>query len=169
MESAIGEHLQCPRTLTRRVPDTYTPPFPMWVGRADDTLHQVVMGYLGVQFRGEDQRPAALRAMRDIVAGFDLPDGPAHHDLTHHIDNQGYENLIVVGYWKDVSSQHRWSTSPPVSSWWESEDRLSDGLGFFREIVAPRAEQFETLYAFQDDLPGVGAVMDGVRDRKSTR
>ena len=162
MESAIGEHLQCPRTLTRRVPDTYTPPFPMWVGRADDTLHQVVMGYLGVQFRGEDQRPAALRAMRDIVAGFDLPDGPAHHDLTHHIDNQGYENLIVVGYWKDVSSQHRWSTSPPVSSWWESEDRLSDGLGFFREIVAPRAEQFETLYAFQDDLPGVGAVMDGV-------
>ena len=49
-----------------------------------------------------------------------------------------------------------------MSSWWESEDRLSDGLGFFREIVAPRAEQFETLYAFQDDLPGVGAVMDGV-------
>jgi aldoxime dehydratase len=28
--------------------------------------------------------------------------------------------------------------------------------------VTPRAEQFETLYAFQDDLPGVGAVMDGV-------
>ncbi|GAA3156913.1 hypothetical protein GCM10020255_038320 [Rhodococcus baikonurensis] len=75
MESAIGEHLQCPRTLTRRVPDTYTPPFPMWVGRADDALQQVVMGYLGVQFRDEDQRPAALQAMRDIVAGFDLPDG----------------------------------------------------------------------------------------------
>ncbi len=88
MESAIGDHLTCPRSLTRRVPDDYQPPFPMWVGRADERLQQVVMAYLGVQFRGDEQRPAALAAMRDIVARFDLDDGPLHHDLTHHADNQ---------------------------------------------------------------------------------
>ena len=43
MESAIDTHLKCPRTLSRRVPEEYQPPFPMWVARADEQLQQVVM------------------------------------------------------------------------------------------------------------------------------
>lgn len=64
MESAIDQHLTCPRTLSRRVPGDYQPPFPLWVGRADPSVQQVVMAYLGVQFRTDDQRPAALDALR---------------------------------------------------------------------------------------------------------
>ncbi|MCV9880237.1 aliphatic aldoxime dehydratase [Brenneria izbisi] len=164
MESAIDKHLKCPRTLSRRVPDDYQPPFPMWVGRADERLQQVVMAYFGVQFRDEEQRPAALEAMRRIVASFDLPDGPQHYDLTQHIDNQGYGNLMIAGYWKDPASHCRWLRSPAVTGWWAADERLNEGLGYFREIVAPCAEQFETLYAFRDNLPGVGAVMDGISD-----
>ncbi|MCA8000132.1 aliphatic aldoxime dehydratase [Burkholderia metallica] len=162
MESAIDKHLVCPRTLSRRVADDYQPPFPMYVARAAEDLNQVVMGYFGVQYRGAEQRPAALAALRRIVAGFGLPDGPGNHDLTQHTDNQGYDNLIAVGYWRDPSAYARWIASPDVAGWWASDERLEDGLGYFREIVAPRAEQFETLYAFKSDFPGVGAVMDGV-------
>ncbi|WP_249977992.1 phenylacetaldoxime dehydratase family protein [Vreelandella olivaria] len=161
MESAIDKHLKCPRTLSRRVADDYQPPFPMWVGRADESLRQVVMAYLGVQFR-EEQRAAALRAMRHIVASFDRADGPGNHDMTYHVDNQGYGNFIVVGYWRDPAAYCRWLRSPEVDGWWSSDARLDEGLGYFREIVAPRAEQFETLYAFKEDLPGVGALMDGI-------
>jgi len=41
---------------------------------------------------------------------------------------------------------------------------LTDGVGYFREIVSPRADQFETLYTYTqaDKFPGVGAIMDGV-------
>lgn len=164
MESAIDKHLKCPRTLSRRVPDEYQPPFPMWVARADERLEQVVMGYWGVQYRGEDQREAALNAMRHIAASLSLLDGPLSHDLTHHTDNSGYDNLMIVGYWKDPAAYCRWLRTPEVIEWWSSEDRVSDGLGYFREIVAPRAEQFETLYGFRDELPGVGAVMDTISD-----
>jgi aldoxime dehydratase len=136
----------------------------MWVGRADEQLEQVVMGYLGVQYRGEDQRAVALHAMRHIAASLSLPDGPLSHDLTHHTDNSGYENLMIVGYWKDPAAHCRWLRSPEVIEWWSSEDRLSDGLGYFREIVAPRAEQFETLYGFREELPGVGALMNTTSD-----
>jgi len=136
----------------------------MWVGRADEQLEQVVMGYLGVQYRGEDQRAAALHAMRHIAASLSLPDGPLSHDLTHHTDNSGYDNLMIVGYWKDPAAHCRWLRSPEVIEWWSSEDRLSDGLGYFREIVAPRAEQFETLYGFREELPGVGALMNTISD-----
>lgn len=160
MESAIDKHLKCPRTLSRRVPDDYQPPFPMWVGRADEQLTQVVMAYLGVQYKGDGQREQALQAMRDIVASFSLADGPLTHDLTHHTDSSGYDNLMIVGYWKDAGAYCRWMRSAEVEGWWSSPQRLNDGLGYYREISAPRAEQFETLYAFQSDLPGVGAVMD---------
>ncbi|KEA63043.1 Aldoxime dehydratase [Marinobacterium lacunae] len=162
MESAIDKHLKCPRTLSRRVPDEYEPPFSMWVGRADTQVKQVVMAYLGIQFRDETQRPAALQAMKTIVSTFELAEGPMHHDLTHHTDNQGYQNLMVVGYWRDPAAYCRWMQADEVDGWWSSDDRLNEGLGYFREIIAPSAEQFETLYAFRDNLPGVGAVMDGI-------
>ena len=129
MESAIDTHLKCPRTLSRRVPDEYQPPFPMWVARADEQLEQVVMAYLGVQYRGEAQRAAALQAMRHIVASFDLADGPQTHDLTHHTDSRGFDNLIVVGYWKSPAAHCRWLRCAPVNDWWTSQDRLNDGLG----------------------------------------
>ncbi len=162
MESAIDTHLICPRKLSRRVPDDYQPPFPMWVGRAATSLQQVVMAYLGVQFAEAAQRPAALAALGHIVDSFGGPDGPVHHDLTHHLDKQRHDNLIAVGYWPDPAAYCRWLRSDAVRSWWESDDRLTGGLGYFREMTAPRVEQFETLYAFQDKLPGIGAVMGGI-------
>lgn len=161
MESAIPPHLTCPRSLSRRVPDDYVPPFPMWVGRSDASLQQVVMAYLGIQYADDARRAQALEALRFLVDTFGLPDGPRHHDLTHHVDAEGHHNLMAVGYWPDPAAYERWAASSAVAGWWSSPDRLTDGIGYFREVIAPRAEQFETLYAFTEDLPGVGAVMQG--------
>ena len=151
MESAIDKHLMCPRTLSRRVPDDYQPPFPMWVGRADEQLTQVVMAYLGVQYRGDGQRERALQAMREILGSFSLTDGPLTHDLTHHTDSSGYDNLMIVGYWKDAGAYCRWLRSPEVDGWWSSPQRLNDGLGYYREITAPRAEQVDARDDVADD------------------
>lgn len=164
MESAIDQHLKCPRSLSRRIADDYQPPFPMWVARANEDVRQLVMGYFGVQYLGDDNKPEALAALRHIVDDFGREDGPGNFDLTHHKDTQGYDNLIAVGYWRDPQAYARWLASPAVAGWWESDDRLTGPLGYFREVVAPRAEQFETLYAFKDRLPGVGAVMDATSD-----
>lgn len=161
MESAINKHLKCPRTLSRRVHDDYEPPFPMFVGRADTDLTQVVMAYLGVQFH-EEYRQKAVVAMHHMVDSFNLDNGPDHHDMTFHVDNQGFGNFIVVGYWRDPSAYCRWMRLPEIEQWWSSDERLDEELGYFREIIAPRAEQFETLYAFKEDLPGVGALMDNL-------
>ncbi|MET4165087.1 MULTISPECIES: aliphatic aldoxime dehydratase [Gordonia] len=162
MESAIDTHLTCPRSISRRVPDDYEPPFPMWVGRADHRIQQVTMAYLGVQSSGAEHRTEALAAVRQIAASLQHADGPAHHDITHHTDNQGYDNFMIVGYWSDPSAFGRWMSSPDIDSWWSSTDRETGPLGYLREIVSPRVDQFETLYAFQEQLPGVGALMNGI-------
>jgi aldoxime dehydratase len=162
MESAVDKHLQCPRSLSRRVADDYQPPFPMFVARAADDLTQVVMGYFGVQYRGAEHRAEALAALQHITGDFGLDDGPGEYDMTHHQDAEGYDNLIAVGYWRDPATYERWLARPEVADWWRSDERLGANVGFFREIVSPRADQFETLYAFTDRFPGVGAVMDEV-------
>lgn len=162
MESAIDKHLKCPRTLSRRVHETYQPPFPMWVARAEESMKQVVMAYLGIQFKSAENRNKALDAMNKIISFFSETDGPLSYDLTHHEDRHGFDNFMIVGYWRDPASYCRWLNSQLVKNWWESEDRLNDGIGYFREIIAPRAEQFETLYSYKDDLPGVGGIMDGI-------
>lgn len=77
MESAIDMHLQCPRTLTRRIPDDFQPPFPMYAARAKEDLRQVVMGYYGVQYKGAENRDEAFAALRHIVGSFGTNDGPA--------------------------------------------------------------------------------------------
>ncbi|RPA19869.1 phenylacetaldoxime dehydratase family protein [Gordonia sp. OPL2] len=162
MESAIDAHLVCPRTISRRVPDDYQPPFPMWVGRADAPVTQVAMAYLGVQYRDDTQRGVALAALATIVGMLEGRHRADHYDLTQHTDADGYANLMAVGYWRNPVLFCDWLRTPTVAEWWGSDERLTDGIGFFREITTPRVDQFETLYAFQDHLPGVGAVMDGV-------
>jgi aldoxime dehydratase len=62
------------------------------------------------------------------------------------------------------SRRSSWATSTEVAGWWDADDRLSGGVGVFREIVSPRVDGFETLYPFTDRLPGVAGVMDGVSD-----
>ncbi len=164
MESAIAPRLQCPRSLSRRVADDYQPPFPMWVARPQSDLQQVIMAYFGIQYSSEAQKAAALAVARTWIAAFDAGDGPLQHDLTHHIDASGHHNLILVAYWRDPAAYCRWSRAPAQVQWWSAPERLQEGLGYFREVSGPRAEQFETLYAFKDELPGVGAVMESTSD-----
>jgi aldoxime dehydratase len=162
MESAIARNLKCPRTRNRRVEDDYAPPYPCWVARADTSVKQVVMGYFGVQSRGKEMQGKACAALLKIAASFAAVDGPGHHDLTHYVDADGYDNMIAIAYWKNPASFARWKSSPQIAAWWASDERLRDGLGYFREIASPRVEQYETMFNTPDRLEGVGVVMGDI-------
>ena len=47
------------------------------------------MGYFGVQSRGPGLQGRACAALMKIARGFDLLDGPGHHDLAHCVDADG--------------------------------------------------------------------------------
>lgn len=163
MESAIDQHLKCPRSLSRRVADDYQPPYAAFTGRASPSVKQVVMGYFGVQSKGPELRERALNALRGLVRAFgSAADDPVHHDLVEFRDSSGYDNLIAVAYWDAPEKYERWVNQPGLAGWWNSDERLRDGIGYFREIMMPRVEQFETLYAFSERFPGVGAIASRV-------
>lgn len=162
MESAIDAHLRCSRTRHRRVEDDYVPPYPVWSARAPASVKQVVMGFFGVQSRGPEMQGRACAALMKIARDFALPDGPGHHDLTHHVDEQGFDNMIAIAYWSDPAAYARWCATPAIDAWWRSDERLREGLGYFREIASPRVEHFETMFNTPDRFEGVGVVMGGV-------
>jgi aldoxime dehydratase len=161
MDSAIPPALRCPRTRTRRIEDDYAPPYPAWVARADPAVNRVVMGYFGVQSLGEPRRAASERAIAQILATFGMADGPAHHDLAHYVDPQTYDTSIAIGYWTSPARYDRWRSSVGVAGWWNAPERLDEGVGYFREILYPEAERFETLFSASDQLEGIGAAMGG--------
>ena len=160
MESAIPKNLECPRTRARRVADSYVPPYPAYTARAHPALERVVMGYFGVQASGPGAQSKSQAALTTIVRGFADSDGPGHHDLVHFVDAAGYDNRIAIAYWRDPAAFARWRTHTDV--WWRADERSHEDIGFFREIISPRVEHFETLYNSVDRLEGVGAVMGGV-------
>ena len=159
MESAIAPHLTCPRSRERRIEDDYVPPYPAWVARAGPALSQVVMAYFGVQWRGDDKADLARQAFSTVTRSLERPDGPGHVDRAHHIDEAGYDNLIAIAYWPDVDAFSRWKDNAEVAGWWDSAERLAEGVGYFREVALPHVDRFETLLSKADRLEGVGAIM----------
>ena len=158
IDFSIAPHLRCPRTRTRRVSDTFRPPYDCWSARADVSVEQVVMAYYGVQSKGDALKGKACTAFRQLIETFKLPDGPGHYDLVHQVDGDGYDNMIAIAYWTNPETYKRWNGSPAIAGWWNSDDRLKEDIGYFREILSPRMEQFETIYGAKE-LEGVGVVM----------
>jgi aldoxime dehydratase len=164
MDSAIPSALRCPRTRTRRIEDDYAPPYPAWVARADPAVDRVVMGYFGVQSLGETGRAASQKALAQILATFRMDHGPVHHDLAHYVDPQTYDTSIAIGYWTSMERFDRWRSGNAVAGWWDAPERLDEGVGYFREILFPAAERFETLFSAADRLEGIGAAIGARSD-----
>lgn len=162
IESAIPEHLKCPRTRHRRIEDDYRPAYPVWAARAPVAIERVVMGFFGVQSRGEAQRDRACAVLRRIAGSFAHAEGPGHHDLAHYVDPEGCDNMLAIAYWNDEAAYARWSAASEIDGWWASDERLTDGLGYFREIASPRVAHFETMFNTTDRFEGVGVVMGGL-------
>ena len=161
METAIPKHLVCPRSNQRRIDDDFVPPYPAWTARGDEAMSAVVMGYFGVQWRGEAMRQRALVGLQEIDNSLQGPNGPDHRDYAHYVDQAGYDNLIAIGYWLKPEAYETWSNSAEVADWWRDDTKCSGDLGFFREILLPTSDRFETLFSSPDEMEGVGIAMGG--------
>jgi len=93
---------------------------------------------------------------------FVLPDGPGHHDLAHYVDEASFDNLIAIAYWDADAPFQRWLANPIQAAWWNDPARTADEVGYFREIVRPGAEHFETLFSTPDKFEGIARLASGL-------
>jgi len=158
MESAIPSHLQCPRTRPVRASEDYTPPYPSWVARIDPSVKQVAIAYLGVQYRGTAAQTTARRAILRLKELATRVGGPRHHDVAYDKDGADFDTLVFIAYWSDPIELERWLALPELMQWWADEDRVNEGVGWFREIICPGIDRFETLFSTADSFEGVGVL-----------
>ncbi|MCO1657972.1 phenylacetaldoxime dehydratase family protein [Pseudonocardia humida] len=153
VESAIPEHLRTGRTRHRRIPDDFAPPYPSFVARSSTAVRQVVMAYLGIQFRGE-RPPLAV-----LDAAFAAVDGPGHHDRARVDGPDGTTEVVSIAYWDDPAAFDRWFAAHRES--WLG-DAVRDGHGRWAEIIRPTVEEHETLFSSPDRAEGVAVLADGM-------
>ena len=159
MESAIPDHLIVARTRQPRVREDYEPPYPSYVARHKPSVTKVAMAYFGLQFLADDKAQMA-RPLREVAEAFSDTDGPGHWDRARYTDAAGWENVVSIAYWDDLSAFERWFTIHGDA--WVGEPKPGMRAGFFTEVLKPAVERYETLFSANDRLEGIAAIADGL-------
>jgi aldoxime dehydratase len=161
MESAIAQHLRCPRSQPRRLPDGFVVGYPGWSARHDATWEHVLMAYHGVQWKQADREKAedvSEKLYRLLTSG----DSADRLEKAFYVDPQGYETIVYISYWSNLQRYQRHKQTGEFAEWWNSSDREAEGIGIFREVFSPMLTHLETLFSSPDQLEGIGQVF-GIR------
>ncbi len=157
-EAAIPQHLEMERSRQPRVSERYRPPHQSFVARFKPSVLQVAMAFIGVQYLG-DCPAAAVDALAEIAESLSGPHQPGHWDRAQYVDEAGYTNVVTAAYWDSRDDFEAWLSAARTRQWWDDDARCDEGVGYFREILLPRAEEFETIFSHR--LPeGVAQLAD---------
>lgn len=144
MESAIPQHLETERTCPGRMRSGHTPPYPSYSSRFGESTSDVICALLGVQSL-QPLNHSAAEAARQIWNVCDAQDGPVSREVATHVDEQGYENRLVVAYWSDRAPFERWFARHRDGV--IGADQSIDNHGRWIEVIAPSSDEIETLFS----------------------
>lgn len=133
------------------MPPNWEPPAPAWESYWEDRSEDLIAAYFGIQ--ADD--PAHLQSWTDTAfAGKHAPESVDHGAYT---DVRGVRNHIYIAYWRHSAYQQWWQLN---SAWWQSAERESEGVGYWREVVCMPFDRFETLHSTENNH-GVAELADG--------
>lgn len=158
MESAIPEHLRCPRSRPAGSAPGHVPPNPAYTARFSKAQQQMTMAFVGAQYRDAEGEALAQAAVRRWAEGDEH--APDHHDIAFGTDAAGCHTLLWAAYWSDPRRFDAWKSKSAFARWWGCDDRLDEPCGWFMEVAQPRAERLETLFSSQEGFEGVGRLAE---------
>jgi aldoxime dehydratase len=136
------------------MPENWEPPAPAWRCTLSPA-RGLVVAHFGSQ--SDDEAPTALDEW--IAQHLGKIDAPRHIDRAIYRDSAGKNCRLTLCYWLDRSSFDRWISVG--TSWWTDDARLSEEVGYFREVYDIPANRFETIWSSPDAHPiGVRDLLD---------
>src|SRR5262249_21399175 len=126
-----------------RMPPNWRPPVPAWSASFSDQHTPIVIAYFGTQLHAGNDRSLLGRMDRF----FDSAHGPVTLERAKFVDRAGSDNLITAAHWTNPVAYENWENSSGLQSWWNDPARLSDGQGYFREIMSVPPDRFETIFS----------------------
>lgn len=134
------------------MPKNWQPPAPAWQADWKNSNDPLVVGYFGIQ--------ADTPELLDNWANSALfgNNAPEKIEQGMYLDKANVKNYLYIAYWRN-SVYQQWLNNSNTTSWWANDDRLSEGVGYWREIIAMPFDRFETLNS-STQAHGVSAVAD---------
>ena len=134
------------------MPENWQPPAPAWQANWKDSADPMVVVYFGIQANSPDKLDAwAKSALNSEFA-------PERIERGQFVDQQEITNSLYICYWKR-SEYDLWWALEANQAWWSSDERLKDGVGYWREVVAMPYDRFETLNS-STEPHGISAVAE---------
>lgn len=148
-------HVQYARRIPERRSPGHRPAAPRFTLRWANPVATIISQYHGMQMRSDDWAWQADFFAR-ATASFAEPDGPSAHEIMRFEDAAGYTNAVTVSYWTDPTSHARWSANAALSRWLDSDARLDEAAGYWRETIAVPYDRHETIYSAPAYCIGLG-------------
>ena len=134
------------------MPAGWEPPALAWQSAWQDDETPLVTGVFGIQC----ESPALLddwaaRAFSGACAPFAAERGA-------YVDHFGVSNHLYVCYWRKPAYDRWWSLEAN-SGWWRDSGRITERVGYWREIFTMPFDRFETLHSTTEPH-GIGVSAD---------
>lgn len=134
------------------MPKNWKPPAPAWQADWNNSEDPLIVGYFGIQA----DSPALLEHWANqALCGEHAPEKIEQGAYT---DKANVKNYLYIAYWRN-SVYQQWLKSKNTASWWASDDRLNEGVGYWREIITMPFDRLETLNS-STQPHGVSAIAD---------
>jgi aldoxime dehydratase len=134
------------------MPENWQPPVPAWQADWKSLDDPMVTVYFGIQA----DSPAKLDAWANLA--LHSKHAPARIERGHYVDQADVSNHLYICYWTRAEYALWWNLNDN-KGWWQSDERLYDGVGYWREVVAMPYERFETLNS-STEPHGISAVAE---------
>jgi ABC-type branched-subunit amino acid transport system permease subunit len=143
LEPAIPAHLRVERTRPLNAPTGFSPQHSSYSARFDSRVKCLPMVYLGIQSRPHTDVRAVIAMLK---SGLRSKGGPSFFDEARFVDDRGYVNVVLVGYWDDRQIYDRWNAALP-EGWWYDGLTVDGPIGAFREAYTPSVTDTETTFS----------------------
>ena len=130
-----------PQRNKNNMPEGFEPPVPAWAADWAGKATSLTTTLFAVQGTLTD-------TMRGWVSSalYDIEFAPELVDIAQFTDLKGIVNTVYIAYWRN-DHYDRWWSNPAVAQWWQSDDRLSEEVGYWRERYDMPIERLETLHS----------------------
>ncbi len=104
-----------------------------------ETMTNMVFALYGIQTEDDARTQQWVADLRRL---FKDPNGPGHVERCHARHPVTGHNTVLMAYWTDMAAARAWKESAPVRDWWDGLPDDEEGVGYWRECLAPSVGRF---------------------------
>ncbi|WP_321389817.1 phenylacetaldoxime dehydratase family protein [Emcibacter sp.] len=149
--------------MPKNMPADWEPPYPSWSPKLGDNADSLSVCYYGFQSREPGAQDIVHRVEMfhsQFLLSLGIECAPDHTDFGVFTDQHGFENRVIVCYWRRPDKHREWERYSIFHLWLLEDARLGEGCGYWVESHEIRLKNFETLFSSETEAGAVEAWPD---------